>query len=329
MAMHLPTPRAAPAVIPLTTARFGTNATDGGLQTGTDGLLLPIALAVVAVVAVVAGAFLLTMVRRHRQAGPAAEAAESDDAAESTLGSSAARDRNLPRWLDRSVADARFRTDTTTAVRAAAALATSSARLPVVFTGPIDEGIERALVRYDSVPLLDRPDDVLGQTLRELDGGDEVEVLERVEVWARVRTPNGGAGWLSTMTLAAVAAGTTDDDLDADDPDEPGPPAPVDELPGLESILEAIAAQRLARSGPATSIRGETAVSVDAEPTAPKRTRSRKPKSDQPTPQRVARQELASRSDPVPAADLDAAPAAPTRRRPRTPTSERRAAGPR
>ena len=56
---------------------------------------------------------------------------------------------------------------------------------------PGDELSELHHVRYDGVPLLDRPDDVLqGRTMQELDGGDQVDVLERAEIWARVRTPH-------------------------------------------------------------------------------------------------------------------------------------------
>ena len=138
----------------------------------------------------------------------------------------------------------------------------------MVFVTPGDDLAERQRVRYDGVPLLDRPDDVLGRMLGELDGGDEVEVLERAEVWAQIRTPNTLIGWIPTMTLAAVSASAAEDDRETAVVIEL--PAEADEPMGLEALLEAVAAQRLAHREP--------------EPTAeaalkPARPRVRKPRA--------------------------------------------------
>jgi hypothetical protein len=238
------------------------------LPNGTDGLFLPIAGALVA--ALLFGA----MVRRHPKDAASSQAAKSTAALPGSLGSASGRDPNLPRWLDPSIAAARLRTDTTTAVRAAAAMAVLPPRAPIVFNGPIDDLIERVLVRYDGVPLLDRPDDVLGQTQGELDGGDEAEILERGDIWTRVRTPEGGAGWIPSMTISALVAATTDDAPDAEIAPEPEPPPTADAPPALESILEAIAARRLAAGA-----------NDDSAPAPPKRPRSRK-SDDGPSPRR-------------------------------------------
>jgi SH3 domain-containing protein len=366
----------APAVIPLTTARFGmwparprrsratarlastpaalgpiagfgagvfmapkigvtaggmpASAPDGGLPSGADGLFLPLLLTLVAVVA---GILLVTFAIRRVTARQSSEAAESDTDLPGSIGYTSGRDRNLPRWLDPSVAAARFRTDTTSAVRVATAVAAPPSHLPLVFAGPIDETTERMRVRYDGVPLLDRPDDVIGRTYAELDGGDEVEVLERDELWARVRTPSGQAGWVLSMTISALPAETAEDDPVAADTTQPEPPPSVDEPPTLESLLEAIVAQRLARQelpmatdlSPAHADR-PPATHADPPPSAPRQPRSRKPRTDQPAPARPARRKLAIGPEPEPPALAEPAPTAPARPRSRKPRSDRPAA---
>ncbi len=254
------------------------SAPEGGLSSWTDGLSLPIGLALVAVLV------LVSLARRRLTAAGSAEATESDAGLAGSPGFERGRDRNLPRWLDPSVAAARFRTDPTTAARAAieTAAAISPARMPIVFTGPVDELTERLVARYDGVPLLDRPDDVLGRLQGELDGGDEVEVLERDEIWAHVRIPNGGAGWVPSMTLSAVAAATDDDDPEAPDPTQPEPAAPADEPASLEALLEAIAARRHAGQELAVGIDPPAAANVVPVPAAQKRPRSRRAKTDRP-----------------------------------------------
>ena len=326
MALNPMTPRLVLAVIPLTTARFGMNgspsAPDGGLSSSPDGLLLPIGLAL-------AGVLLLVVIARWRlKAGQPSEAAESDTGVSGDPDASSATDRNLPRWLDPSVVAARFRTDTTAAARAAAAVAIAPARAPVLFSDPIDELAERMRVRYDGVPLLDRPDDVLGRTLGELDGGDEVELLERGEIWARVKTPKAAAGWLPSMTLAPVATVASEDDVDSREPIQPEPPVPADDSPTLEALLEIIAAQRLARQEVAIGPDREAPATVSDAPIASKRPRSRTPRTDRPAAQRLAHHEPARSLEPDPAAQLDLAPAAPKRARSRQPGTGRPATRP-
>jgi hypothetical protein len=332
MALNPATLRLVLAVIPLTTAHFGVNGSpgspDGGLSTAPDGLLLPIGLAL-------AGVLLLVVIARWRlKAGQPSEAAESDAGASGDPDAASTNDRNLPRWLDPSVVAARFRTDTSTAARAAAAVAIAPPRAPVVFSDPIDELAERMRVRYDGVPLLDRPDDVLGRTLGELDGGDEVELLERGEIWARVKTPKAAAGWLPSMTLAPVATVAEEDVLEARAPIQPEPPMPADDSPTLEALLAIVAAQRLARQEVAIGPR-VAPVTVNDAPLAPKRARSRTPRTDRPAAKRLAHHEPAPGVEPEPAAKrpepaarLDLEPAAPKRPRTRQPGTVRPAARP-
>jgi hypothetical protein len=110
-------------------------------------------------------------------------------------------DEHLPRWRRPSVTAARFISDR----RPAEAPNAPRRRAPaLVFDGPIEGILERMLVRYDGVPLLDRPDEVMGRSMGDVDSGDEVGILEVAETWARVVTPAQVTGWLPTMTLTAL-----------------------------------------------------------------------------------------------------------------------------
>jgi hypothetical protein len=145
----------------------------------------------------------------------------------------------IPRWRRPSLKEARYQSD-----RAPRPVARS-----VTFGAPAAEGVERSVVRYDLVPLLDIPDEVTGIPLAELRAGDEVDVIGRRAVWVEVRMPNGRVGWVHRTTLEAVkdvpvqsppaenaaapaAAHTTAGD-------EPDPRA-------LDQMLAAIVAQRQA-----------------------------------------------------------------------------------
>jgi SH3-like domain-containing protein len=244
-------------------------------MSGTAGLFLPIAFAL-------GGALLLVTIVRRYFTARTAERFEAEAVLSGHVGSESNRDAKLPRWLDPAVAAVRFRTDTTTAARAAIATAVAAppARLPVVFSGPIDGLAVRLVIRYDSVPLLDGPDDALGRTRGELDAGDEVELLERLEIWSQVRTPSGASGWVPNMTLATAFAATAEADLNAPDLREPELDTPADEPPPLEALLEAIVAQRLARQELADGLDPKAAMHVDAAPAVPGPSRPRKSKGD-------------------------------------------------
>jgi hypothetical protein len=161
-------------------------------------------------------------------------------------GPAPAGDEHIPRWRRPSVAAARFETDATAAVRAAAAASIPPVRPPLVFTEPIDDVAERMLVAYDNVPVLEQPDEALGRTQEELDRGDEVGVLERDSIWVKVRTPTGVIGWVPSMALTAMGAGSAEEDVDPVLGLEPEPSPVADESPSLETLLAQIAAERRA-----------------------------------------------------------------------------------
>jgi hypothetical protein len=245
-----------------------------------SGLPIGIDPVVPIVIGLVVGLVFLAVLARVAVGRSRLSAREPSEVAQSNtgpqpLGETAGRDLNLPRWLDPSVTAARFKTDATTKARPADAVAITAARAPMVFVATGEEVAERRRVRYDGVPLLDRPDDVLGRMLRELDGGDEVEVLERAEIWAQVRTPSDLIGWIPGMTLSDVSTAAAEDVPDNSDAIEVDLSATVDEEPAFEVLLAAIAAQRLARPEPEPL--------VEATPTLP-RPRARKPKGDQQPP---------------------------------------------
>jgi hypothetical protein len=169
----------------------------------------------------------------------------------------------------------------------------------MVFVTPGEDLAGLHYVRYDGVPLLDRPDEVLGRTLRELDGGDEVEVLERAEIWAQVRTPNNLTGWVPSMTLADVSAAAAEDGPGPSVVVDLDPPAVEEEPIALEALLEAVAAQRMALREPQPA--------VETAPTSPRR-RARTPKADAPP-------------APLEAAPQGEASTSPTRRRRRGATA--------
>jgi hypothetical protein len=66
------------------------------------------------------------------------------------------------------------------------------------------DGMERRLIRYRLVSLLDAPDEVRGVEIGVLDEGDEVVLLEKRGTYWRVLCPDGRQGWLHKMTLGDV-----------------------------------------------------------------------------------------------------------------------------
>jgi hypothetical protein len=169
----------------------------------------------------------------------------------------------IPRWRRPSLREARHQSD-----RGPGPVARNLA-----FGAPAADGVERAVVRYDLVPLLDSPDEVMGVPLAELRSGDEVDVIGRRAVWVEVRMPNGRAGWVHRTTLEAIkvdlgqapaaenaAARVASGETATDEPD------PRD----LDQLLAAIVAQREAASV-AAAVATESPADADGSKASPKR----------------------------------------------------------
>jgi hypothetical protein len=123
-------------------------------------------------------------------------------------------DIDLPRWRRPSLLAAR-KSDPVRGDLATAA----PARLTFEPGADLVTG-ERRLIRYRIVRLLDRPDELLGETVGSLDEGDEVAVIEESGLYRRVETPDGRTGWLHKMTLGdTVEAAPEATGGDAIDPD--------------------------------------------------------------------------------------------------------------
>lgn len=60
---------------------------------------------------------------------------------------------------------------------------------------------ELRIVRYAVVPLLDRPDEVMGMQVMDLIVGDEVQVIESTGAYWEVVCPDGERGWVHRTTL--------------------------------------------------------------------------------------------------------------------------------
>jgi hypothetical protein len=239
------TPSIAPGAGTTTGGGGGPAGADPGGTPGTPGILPWL-------VAAAAGASFLVLVAVRRRKSDDLEvqtAAVAAPVGAASPSSSAPAESQVPRWLRPSVRAARFESDNLKAPRPDRA-----ARL--AFATPGDAVTERLVVRYDLVQLLDRPDEALGAPHDELNSGDEVEVLERDDIWTRVQTPTGRAGWIPAMTLASADALAGEPDAETPLTAERDRPDRQGDQPALETLL-AIAAERRAR--------------IDAQPPTPSR----------------------------------------------------------
>lgn len=105
---------------------------------------------------------------------------------------------NMPRWRRPSLLEAR-RSDP---LRQA-----SSYRLPMRFTDERGTSPDLRVVRYAVVPLLDRPDEVLGVRVADLESGDEVLAVGAQSAFVEVVCPHGEHGWVHRTTLGVRPAG--------------------------------------------------------------------------------------------------------------------------
>lgn len=186
----------------------------------------------------------------------------------------------LPRWLRPSVRAAR--------VASPKAPAPTERRAPLLFSDPLNGATERLAIRYDRVQLLDRPDEALGMPVGELDTGDEIEVLERDAIWARVRTPANRDGWVPAMTLA---------------PPDALPPEPLTERaaeqalglgdepdgPALEELLAIAAERRALADAPPPVVAEEPPPIVAEEPPQPAAQAPRKRPNQAQKPKKTSR----------------------------------------
>jgi hypothetical protein len=99
---------------------------------------------------------------------------------------------SMPRWRRPSLLEARH---SDYADRAA------TTHVPMVFGGDRSDEAEVRVVRYAVVPVLDRPDEVLGVRRADLAAGDEVQVVGASGAFLEVLCPNGERGWIHRTTL--------------------------------------------------------------------------------------------------------------------------------
>lgn len=170
--------------------------------------LSPEAIGIIALVVVLLGAgmaFLIATRRRRPKQEPARLSAVSGTPRPTLhLATASGRaiavddDVALPRWIrNRSLDESEERARLEPRPR-------TSRRRPVLFTDPLGESSMRLVVRYDGVALLSQPNEAYADVLTEMGTGDEVEILDIDEPWARVLTPRGIEGWLPTMTIGAA-----------------------------------------------------------------------------------------------------------------------------
>lgn len=99
---------------------------------------------------------------------------------------------NMPRWRRPSLLEARHADYSRMA---------PAHRMPMLFgEGGTDE-VDVRVVRYAVVPVLDRPDEVLGLQQSDLAAGDEVQVIGSSGAFIEVVCPNGDRGWIHRTTL--------------------------------------------------------------------------------------------------------------------------------
>ena len=98
----------------------------------------------------------------------------------------------MPRWRRPSLLEAR-RSDPTRV--------SGTSRTPMRFGENVSSEVDVRVVRYAVVPVLDRPDEVLGLQLSDLGSGDEVQVVGGSGAFLEVMCPNGDRGFVHRTTL--------------------------------------------------------------------------------------------------------------------------------
>jgi hypothetical protein len=111
---------------------------------------------------------------------------------------------NMPRWRRPSLLEAR-RSDPT---RVAA-----PNRMPMRFGEGASHNLDVRVVRYAVVPVLDRPDEVLGLRLSDLGAGDEVQVVGVSGAFLEVLCPNGDQGYVHRTTVGQRGSAGIEDGM--------------------------------------------------------------------------------------------------------------------
>jgi hypothetical protein len=104
---------------------------------------------------------------------------------------------SMPRWRRPSLMQAR---------KLDPARSVDTRREPIRFLA--GNGVDRSelrMVRYAVVPLLDWPDEVLGERQDDLATGDEVHVLGARGAFLEVECPDGRRGWIHRTTVGPPA----------------------------------------------------------------------------------------------------------------------------
>jgi hypothetical protein len=104
---------------------------------------------------------------------------------------------NMPRWRRPSLLEAR---------RADPSRQAPAYRLAMRFTDDRANSPDVRTVRYAVVPLLDRPDEVLGVRIADLESGDEVLPVGAHGAFVQVTRPDGEHGWVHRTTLGTRPA---------------------------------------------------------------------------------------------------------------------------
>lgn len=99
---------------------------------------------------------------------------------------------NMPRWRRPSLLEARHSDYSRLA---------PAQRTPMRFGGDDSAEVDIRVVRYAVVPVLDRPDEVMGLRQGDLASGDEVQVVGAQGAFIEVLCPNGDSGWVHRTTL--------------------------------------------------------------------------------------------------------------------------------
>jgi hypothetical protein len=105
---------------------------------------------------------------------------------------------NMPRWRRPSLLAARHSDPTREA---------PVHRMPMTFAD-VSAELDLRVVRYAVVPVLDRPDEVLGLQISDLASGDEVQVVTTSGAYIEVLCPNGDQGWVHRTTLGQRGGAT-------------------------------------------------------------------------------------------------------------------------